>query len=124
MNELPKRKTIRIKGYDYSTAGAYFITICTANREEIFWSDGRGELCSPDCPQLTDIGTIVDNEIRKIDGIYDVVDVEKYCVMPNHIHMLLVIRSDADGRTQFAPTVSRVVKQFKGSITKQIGKPI
>ena len=47
MNELPKRTPIRIKDYDYSTPGAYFITVCTANREKIFWSDRRGELCSP-----------------------------------------------------------------------------
>lgn len=44
MNNLPKRKPIRIEDYDYSTPGAYFITVCTANREEIFWSDRRGEL--------------------------------------------------------------------------------
>ena len=69
---LPKRKLIRIEGYDYSTPGAYFITVCTANREKIFWSDRRGELRSPAC----------------------------------------------------APTISRVIKQFKGSITKQIGRPI
>jgi len=42
--------------------------------------------------------------------------------MPNHIHMLITI--DTSGRTQFAPTVSRIVKQFKGSITKQIGYSI
>ena len=41
MCELPKRKPIRIEDYDYSTPGAYFITICTANREKIFW-DGVG----------------------------------------------------------------------------------
>ena len=39
MNNLPKRKAVRIVDYDYSTPGAYFITVCTANREKIFWSD-------------------------------------------------------------------------------------
>ena len=38
-NTLPKRKKIRIEDYDYSTPGAYFITVCTTNREKIFWSD-------------------------------------------------------------------------------------
>ena len=47
MIDLPKRKPIRIENYDYSAPGAYFITICTANREKILWSDRRGELCSP-----------------------------------------------------------------------------
>ena len=47
MSDLPKRKPIRTENYDYSTPGAYFITVCTANREKIFWSDRRGELRSP-----------------------------------------------------------------------------
>ena len=42
MTNFPKRKQIRIEDYDYSTPGAYFITICTANREKFFWSDRSG----------------------------------------------------------------------------------
>ena len=136
MNELPKRKHIRIEDYDYSTPGAYFITVCTANREKIFWSDRRGELCSPACNtqtgdqrsplrvELSDAGKIVDAEIQKINTVYDAVRVDKYCIMPDHIHFILSIDTDENGRTQFAPTISRVMKQFKGSITKQIGRPI
>ena len=113
-----------MKGYDYSTSGAYFITVCAVNREKIFWSDRRGELCSPANVPLSDIGTIVDNEIQKLNTVYDSVCVDKYCIMPDHIHMILTIDTDENGRTQFAPTISRVIKQFKGSITKQIGRPI
>ncbi len=136
MTNLPKRKPIRIENYDYSTPGAYFITVCTTNREKIFWSDRRGELCSPTgnantgdqrSPlrvELSDIGMIIDNEIKALNSIYDAIRVDKYCIMPDHIHMILIIDTDEDGRTQFAPTISRVMKQFKGSITKQVGKPI
>ena len=124
MDNLPKRKHIRIANYDYSTPGAYFITVCTANRDEIFWSDRRGELCSPVNVPLSDIGIIVDNEIQKLNIIYATVRVDKYCIMPDHIHMILTINTSENGRTQFAPTISRIMKQFKGSITKQIGKPI
>ena len=124
MNKLPKRKTIRIEDYDYSTPGAYFITVCTVNREKIFWSNRRGELCSPVNAPLSDIGMIVDNEIQKLNSIYDGVTVDKYCIMPDHIHFIISINPDENGRTQFAPTISRVMKQFKGSITKQVGKPI
>ena len=83
MVEYPKRKTIRIADYDYSTPGAYFITVCTANREKIFWSDRRGELCSPANSPLSDIGIIVDNEIKKLNTVYDAVRVDKYCIMPD-----------------------------------------
>ncbi len=136
MNELPKRKQIRIENYDYSTPGAYFITVCTANREKIFWSNRRGELCSPADNtntgdqrsslrvELSNLGNIVDAEIQKLNTIYDAVRVDKYCIMPDHIHFILSIDTDENGRTQFAPTISRVMKQFKGSITKQIGRSI
>ena len=100
------------------------MTICTANREKMFWSSCRGELCSPEDVELSAMGMIVNQEIRRLDDIYMAVRVDKYCIMPDHIHMILSIEADADGRTQFAPTISRVVKQFKGSITKQIGRPI
>lgn len=124
MPELPKRKSIRIRGYDYSAPGAWFITICTANREKIFWSDCRGELCSPEKIPLSDTGIIVYNEVQKLGSIYEAVHVDKFCIMPDHIHMILTMGTDSGGRTQFAPTVSRVIKQFKGSVTKHVGKPI
>ena len=124
MSNLPKRKPIRIENYDYSTPGAYFITVCTTNREIIFWSDRRGELRSPANVPLSDIGMIVNNEIQKLNTIYDSVRVDKYCIMPDHIHFIISIDTDENGRTQCAPTISRVIKQFKGSITKQIGRPI
>ena len=132
MNELPKRKPIRIEDYDYSTPGAYFITVCTANREKLFWSDRRGELCSPANVPLSDIGFIIDNEFKRFNSVYDAVRVDKYCIMPDHIHFILSIDTDENGRTcrgelcspAYAPTISRVMKQFKGSITKQVGRSI
>ena len=45
MNNIPKRKHIRIEDYDYSTPGAYFITVCTANREKLFWEDVGADIC-------------------------------------------------------------------------------
>ena len=122
--DLPQRKINRLKEYDYNQTGAYFITICTQNREKVFWSNCRGELCSPANIPLSNLGITVENEIKKLDIIYDAICVDKYVIMPDHIHFLITINSTADGRTQFAPTIARMVKQFKGSITKQIGRPI
>ena len=124
MSDLPKRKHNRIYDFDYSTPGAYFVTICTANREKIFWSNRRGDLRSPADVLLSDIGLIINGEIQKLNTVYDAVRVDKYCIMPDHIHMILLIDTDTNGRTQFAPTISRVIKQFKGSITKQVGRPL
>ena len=118
--ELLKRKNTRLKGYDYSQNGAYFITICTQDRRHLF-----SEIVGANCVRqaLTDIGRIVENEINILSNTYDDVVVEKYVIMPNHIHMIILISAES-WRTQFAPTVSRIIKQFKGSITKQIGYTI
>lgn len=113
-----KRKANRLKDYDYSQNGAYFITICVNDRKPILSSVTVGA----NCVRLSKIGIIIDNELQKINSIYENIFVDNYVIMPNHIH--LIIRIDNDGRTQFAPTMSRIIKQFKGSITKQIGKPI
>ncbi len=118
---LPKRKPLRLNGYDYSSCGAYFITLCVKDKRRIFWESVGANRVRPDIVPLSRIGEIVSREIQKISVIYDNVEVDKFVVMPNHVHMILSILADDHGRTQFAPTVSRVVKQFKGSVTKQIG---
>mgnify|MGYP003275685317 CR=1 FL=1 len=119
---LPKRKLNRLSGYDYSTCGAYFITICTQNRENLFWETVGATFGRPnDTEYLSKNGYIVDAEIKKIRKIYnDTVAVDKYVIMPNHIHMIIVLQKDG-GRPKVAPTISCVIQQFKGSITKQIG---
>ena len=121
---LPKRKSIRLNGYDYSSCGAYFITLCTKDKKKLFWNSVGANCVRPNEAPLSEIGKLVDFEINKISSIYDAVLIDKYVVMPNHIHMIVMIQSDEYGRPQVAPTVSRIVKQFKGSISKQIGFPV
>ena len=94
------RRSIRIKEYDYSKEGMYFITICTQDRKKILSEIVGAD--DPVCPQLTSIGKIVDNIIREIDKIYNNVYIDKYVVMPNHIHLIIIIKG---GRTESsAPT--------------------
>ena len=124
MKELPMRKAIRMEKYDYSMPGAYFITLCSVNREKLFWDIRRGDLWSPANVPLSRIGFIAKNEIMRLNSTYFAVRIDKYCIMPDHIHMILTINTDADGRPQVAPTISRVIKQFKGSVTKQAGRVI
>ena len=68
----------------------------------------------------------MEREIAILSETYATIDVVCHVVMPNHIHMIIVINNAelTSGRTQFAPTISRVVKQFKGSVTKKMGFPI
>ena len=87
----PKRKDPRLKGYDYSKTGAYFLTICTQNRKNsLSIIVGEG---SP-LPHLLPYGEIVDEWIRKIPEKFSEVSVDCYVIMPNHIHILLTILKD------------------------------
>ncbi len=119
--DLPKRKKMRLEGFDYSSCGAYFVTVCVSGRKPILWQVGANCVRPNEKIPLSNTGVIIDNEIQKLSTVYENVKVDKYCIMPNHIHIILFILSDENGRTQFAPTLSRIIKQFKGSVTKQLG---
>lgn len=99
--ELPKRKSIRIKDYDYSVPGAYFITVCIQDRKPILWNAGAAT-CRPN---LSKIGSVVETAILQIPEHYPMISVDKYCIMPDHIHMILSINTDENGRQIAAPTV-------------------
>ena len=124
MMDLPQRKSIRITNYDYSSPGAYFITICTANREKLFWNGVREDVLRSQNVPLSTIGEIVEQGILQIVEHYEKVIVDKYCIMPDHIHLILRIKSDIDGRMISAPTVSTVVGSMKRWVSRQVGKPI
>lgn len=120
MNKLPQRKNIRLKNYDYSQAGYYFITICNKDKKNLFWN--VGETCGLQFRKssLSNIGEVINKEINKIDSIYRSVEINKYVIMPNHIHMIIILHNES-GRSKTSPTISRIVQQFKGSISKQVG---
>ena len=123
-NKLPERKRNRLENYDYSSSGAYFVTICTKERRNYFWDNVGATIGRPQDIVLTPYGNIVDEAIKNIPSVYPAVDVDCYVIMPDHIHLLLIIRADELGRPMVAPTMSRVVQQLKGYVTKRIGHSI
>lgn len=129
----PKRKGNRLTDYDYSRNGAYFITICTQGLQQILWEsdtftedDNVGaSIARPQrAPTLSKTGKVVEQCIWEIPAHYPHISVEKYAVMPNHIHLLLLIQREQDGRPMVAPTVSTVMQQFKGIVSKQLSRSI
>ena len=119
--ELPARKQNRLTEYDYSAPNAYFITICTDNRRNLFWTDADAIIdCAKNVP-LSNFGTIVQRSIEDIPKYYSVISVDHYVIMPNHVHLLLQIHSDSNGRSMIAPTISTVVRLMKGTVSKQAG---
>ena len=101
MISLPKRKKIRIPNYDYASSGAYFVTICAVNKSPVFW---RKPFCENAVIPLSEIGFLVDMAIQEISHHYPQISVDKYCSMPDHVHMILTICSDENGRMISAPT--------------------
>lgn len=84
-NELPKRKYNRLKGFDYSTNGAYFITICTKDKRCILSSIvGEGLRALPK-NILTPIGIEIEKSIEFINHNYDNVLIDKYIIMPYYL---------------------------------------
>ncbi|MBR6772794.1 MAG: hypothetical protein IKM29_05330 [Clostridia bacterium] len=93
-----QRKSPRLPSFDYN-AGAYFITICTQDKRCILSSIvGTGVL---DCPaiKLSEYGKIAEKYICQLDEFYDHLSVESYVIMPNHIHILLLIKDEGQSET-------------------------
>ncbi|MGM9524079.1 MAG: transposase, partial [Faecousia sp.] len=129
--ERPTRKPNRLPEYDYSQNGAYFVTICTGDKQNLFWNTVGADIIRQQMEDedfvlhlpLSEYGRIAEQGILNIPQCYPSVTVEKYCIMPNHIHMILSFSHDC-GRLIAAPTLSRVVGQMKRWVSKQIGAGI
>jgi REP element-mobilizing transposase RayT len=94
------RRSIRLKGYDYSQAGAYFITICTQDRACLFGKVVNGEM------QLNDAGRMVLAEWNMLPERFPHVVLDAFVVMPNHVHGIVVITNPAtDDTATTAPTI-------------------
>lgn len=85
------RKSIRLRDYDYRQAGAYFITICTQDRECLF-----GEIVDDDV-QLNNAGRIVKTIWQEIPIHYPQVELDEFVIMPNHFHAIFNIRPSEPG---------------------------
>ena len=99
------RKSARIPHYDYVSYNYYFVTICTHNRRCIFGSVG----------ELSPVGQIAKEEILEISTHYSGVSVDHYVVMPNHIHMILVLQENAQN-------LNVVVGQYKSGVSRRAHK--
>jgi len=128
-NKLPSRKQTRLKGYDYTSTGYYFITICTKGRGNILGDVvGCDAFIAPPFVELSEYGLVVDKYINRISSMYGEFYVDKYIIMPNHIHMILVkiafdITQEHGVMKASRPTsasISSVIRSLKTMITKEI----
>lgn len=141
-NPLPNRQSIRLKNYDYSQPGYYFITICTQDRIHRF-----GKIIDEKM-QLNAAGEIVADEWEKTPIMRKNIQLDEWIIMPNHFHAIITVGArctrppnntrppnktrpltengrTVNGRMQSAPTDSLgvlgdIVRGFKSSVTKRI----
>jgi REP element-mobilizing transposase RayT len=129
--DIHHRRSIRLKGYDYSQAGLYFITICTQNRLCLFGEIENGEMI------LNDPGIMIEHQWQELIYCFDNIKLHEFIVMPNHFHGIIefvgvplvgtqnVEQPPTMGQPQtgqpqgIAPTVGDVVGAFKSLSTNE-----
>ena len=131
--EFPVRKHPRLKGYDYSKNGAYFITFCVKDRHEMLGRVvGRGILDaprftgydSPDAPrvELSEYGTNLCKAVNYMDDKVGNITVDKYIVMPNHVHLIVAISDTPDGASGKPRPTNALIPKFISSIKRYTNK--
>jgi len=121
------RKSIRLRDYDYSQDGSYFVTICTHKRELLFGDIVDGKMI------LNEYGNIIRNEWEKSAQIRTEILLDEFVIMPNHFHAIIVIESSVGanavrlsiGESRLnmgARTLASLIVGFKSSVTRNIHK--
>ena len=124
--ELPKRKSKRLKNYNYSQNGAYFLTMVTRDRQNLF---GKiiAETADPIEPfadepipemEISNYGMIVKHQIDEMASIYDYLDIEKYVIMPNHIHLIVMIHTDDDNSAPPTTPANAIISAFVSTLKR------
>ena len=117
---LPARKRLRLKGYDYSQPGSYFVTVCTLDKKCTL-----GKVCvGPDAligprVHLTALGEKLNQVIAETPKAYPNVDVQ-YIIMPNHFHAVFVLRGNGPMGSS-GPTLGMIVRGIKMGVTRWAG---
>jgi len=127
--DIHHRHSIRLREYDYSEAGAYFVTVCAQNRECMFGGIVDGEM------KLNDAGRMVESTWEKLSQHNEGVETDEFVVMPNHFHGIIVRvgaglalpRIDTtiprhQGAASSAPTLGVIVRIFKSKSTIYVNR--
>ena len=131
--EQVQRKPNRIYDYDYSQNGAYFVTICTQDRKKLLSKIAVGTHL-PGCPQEMHLkllwhGEIAEKYIKQINSYYNFLSIDKYIIMPDHIHFLIVVhghsgRSVPTQKEERTSMIARFVGTFKRFCNKEYGENV
>ncbi len=110
--KIHTRRSIRLKYYDYSQPGLYFITICVFKHRCLFGKINNSELI------LSDAGQMLEQQWQELASRFKPIKLHEFIVMPNHFHGIIEFRQNEKGQPQgFAPTIGDVVGAFKSIST-------
>ena len=112
----PRRRGLRLRHYDYASAGWYFVTVCTAGRVSLFGEIVRGAM------QLNEAGRAIAEAWTALPARFPRVDVDAFVVMPNHLHGILAF--EAHGEEVAGPPLGEVVGAFKSVTTVEYGRGV
>ena len=116
----PQRRNIRLPSYDYTWQGAYFVTICTHDKQNLF-----GDIVDHTM-RLNPYGEIVDSVWKDIPLHYPEVKNEVFIIMPNHVHLIIMIQDSGRAGPRPAPTrkplLSEIVRAFKSYSSRGINE--
>lgn len=87
--DIHQRRSIRLKDYDYSQAGAYFVTVCAWRKENMFGEISEGKV------SYSDVGEIISDVWRKLPDRFASIELDEFVIMPNHIHGIIVLNVGA-----------------------------
>jgi len=108
--DIHHRRSIRLKDYDYSSNGLYYITICTQERVNLFGEIVGSTLCN--CPN--NIDEMIFKWLNEIGNKYAGVHIDKYVIMPNHVHFIAYIQDGYAGSP-----LSEIIGWFKTMTTNE-----
>ena len=117
MEDEPKRKHPRMQGYDYSQAGYYYVTICTQGKLPILSRIQAGLELASAVVELSEKGRIVEEQLLALQVRYEFARIDKYVIMPTHIHAIVVLSEDAAGASP-RPTLTDIICAFKSLSTR------
>ena len=123
--DYPRRKTTRLENWDYSENAAYFVTICTQDRACILSEIPVGALHEAPAAKLTKMGMVVQKVIESLPERYPAITIDKYVIMPNHIHLLMKIGMEraiheSPLRQEKRSLLSQVIGYLKMNSSKEI----
>lgn len=111
---IHNRHSIRLKGYDYSQEGLYYITICTQGKLFLFGDIIKGKM------KLNEAGKMIEQQWINISNRFPNVELDEFVIMPNHVHGIIIINACKErAGTRPAPTISNIIGAFKSITTNE-----